>query len=110
MPRDHWDESAGRFHPPRAVVLLVPVAIALLIQVPGTLALSAWQRVPLPYAALSTALAAASALALLAARRWPGPTVTAVAALTLADLFVPPDAAPPFVALAFAIIGAVVRG
>ena len=29
---------------------------------------------------------------------------------TLADLFVPPDASPPFIALAFAIIGAVVRG
>ena len=110
MPRDHWDESAARFQPPRAAVLFVPVVIALLIQVPGTLALSAWQRVPLPYAATSTALAAASALALLAARRWPGPTVAAVSILTLADLFVPPDPSPPFVALAFAIVGAVVRG
>ena len=65
---------------------------------------------PAPFAALSVALAAASALTLLAARRWPGLTVAIVALLTTADLFVPPDAGPAFVALAFAIIGAVVRG
>ena len=109
MPGERWDEFGPRFRPPPAVTLFVPVVVAFLIQVIGTIAVSVWQRVPLPYAALSTALAAASALALLAARRWPGPTVAVVAALSLADLFVPPDASPPFVALAFAIIGAVVR-
>ena len=110
MPRDTWDDAAPRFRPPPAVTLFVPVVLALLIQVPATIAISVWQGVPAPYGAISVTLAAASALCLLAARRWPGPTVAVVAALTTADLFVPPDAGPPFIALAFAIIGAVLRG
>ena len=109
MPGQNWDESGPRFRPPPAVTLFVPVAIAFLIQVPGTIGISIWQQIPPRIAFVSVALAAASALALLAARRWPGPTVAVVSALTLADLFVPPDASPPFIALAFAIIGAVVR-
>lgn len=103
-------DAGPRFRPPAAVTLLVPVVVSLLIQVPGTIALSWWQRVPLPLALASLGLAAASALALLAARRLPGPTVAVVAALAAADLFVPPVAGPPPVALAFAVIGAVVRG
>jgi len=102
-------EFGPRFSPPPTVVLFVPVVVAFLVQVPATIGISWWQRVPLPYALLSIALAATSALALLAARRWPGLTVAVVAALTLASLFVPPDAGPPFIALAFAIIGAIMR-
>ena len=110
MPDQRWDDSGPRFRPSPALTLLLPVAVAFLVQVTATIGLSVWLHVPLRFAAASTALAAASALALLAARRFPGPTVAVVAALTLADLFVPPDASPPFIALAFAIIGAVVRG
>lgn len=109
MPGQSWDESGPRARPPLAVTLVAPVVIAFLIQVPGTIGVSIWQHVPPRFGVLSTALAAASALALLAARRWPGPTVAVVAALTLANLFVPPDASAPFIALAFAVIGAVVR-
>ena len=110
MPRENQDASGPRFGPPPAVTLFVPVVVAFLIQVPATIAISIWQDVPAPWAGVSLALAAASALALLAARRWPGPTVAVVAALTTLDLFVPPDAGPPFIALAFAIVGAIVRG
>ncbi len=110
MPRDTWDDAEPRFRPPPGVTLFVPVVVAFLLQVPPTIAISVWQGIPAPHAALSVALAAASALALLGARRWPGPTVAVVAALTAFDLFVPPDAGPPFIALAFAIVGAMVRG
>ncbi|MET0673475.1 MAG: sensor histidine kinase [Microbacterium pygmaeum] len=110
MPGELWEESGSRFRPPPAVTLLVPVFLALLVQVVGTIAICAWQGVPPRSAAGSVSLAAASALALLGARRWPGPTVAVVSALTLADLFVPPDASPPFLALAFAIVGAIIRG
>lgn len=114
MPGAAWDrtalEAAPRFRPPPAVALFLPVVLSFLIQVPATVGISVWQRVGPVYALTSTLLAAASALALLAARRWPGPTVAAVAALTAVDLFVPPDAGPAFLALAFAIVGAVVRG
>jgi hypothetical protein len=95
MPGQNWDESGLRFRPPPAVTLFVPVVVAFLIQVPGTIGISIWLHVPPRFALISTALAAASALALLAARRWPGPTVAVIAALTLADLFVPPDVSPP---------------
>jgi len=91
-------------------VLLVPVFVSLLIQVPATIALSWWQRVPIASAATSLALAAASALVLLAARRLPGPTVAIVAALSAIDVLVPPVGGPPPVALVFAIVAAVVRG
>ncbi|GAA1949470.1 sensor histidine kinase [Microbacterium deminutum] len=110
MPRDTWADAGPRFRPPPGVTLYVPVVVAFFVQVPATIAISVWQRVPPSYAALSVALAAASALALLGARRWPGATVAVVAVLTALDLFVPPDAGPPFIALAFAIIGAIVRG
>ena len=108
MPRDTWDDAGPRFRPPPGVTLFVPVVVALLIQVPAhdrdlgrgsacpprtARSASRWPRHPLSPCS--------------AARRWPGPTVAVVAALTTADLFVPPDAGPPFIALAFAIIGAV---
>lgn len=110
MPEAAFQGSDFRFRPPPSVTLLVPVVVAFLIQVPATIVIAAVQRVPPGAGAASAALAAASALVLLAARRWPGPTVAVVAALAATDLFVPPDAGPPFVALAFAIVGAVVRG
>lgn len=105
-----WAHAEPRFRPPPGVTLYVPVVVALLVQVIGTIGASWWTRTPLPWSALSVTLAALGALALLGARRWPGPTVTVVALLAVADLFVPPEAGPPFVALVFAIIGAVVRG
>ncbi len=104
------DDATARFRPPPAVVLLVPVFVSLVVQVAGTIGLAWWQRVPLPATLTSLALGVASALCLLAARRLPGPTVAAVAALAAIDLFVPPIAGPPPIALVFAIIGAVVRG
>lgn len=110
MPGAAWEEDWPRFRPPPGVALWVPVVVAFVVQVPAAIAVSAWQRVPPGAAAASIVLAAASALALIGARRWPGPTVAVVAALTTVDLFIPPDAGPVFLALAFAIIGAVVRG
>lgn len=110
MPGEPWDETGSRLRPPPAVTLFVPVVVAFLVQVPATIAVSWWTRTAVPLAVLSVALAAASALVLLAARRWPGPTVAVVTALTALDLFVPPEGGPPPIALAFAIVGAVVRG
>ena len=75
MPRDTWDDAGPRFRPPPAVTLYVPAVIAFFVQVPATIGISIWQHVAAPYAALSVALAAASALSLLGARRWPGLTV-----------------------------------
>ncbi|MGP3535048.1 sensor histidine kinase [Microbacterium sp. RD1] len=106
MPSD----ELPRFRPSPLLRLLIPVVFAFLVQVPTTLAVSLFARVgPLAVTA-SVALAAGAALALLAARRWPGPTVAVVSAMSLAALLVPPDAGPPLLALPFAIISAVARG
>ena len=110
MPAAAGDDDWPRFRPPPGVTLWVPVVISLLAQVPATIAISVGQHIPASSASISIALAVGTALSLLGARRWPGPTVAVVTALTAIDLFVPPDAGPTFVALAFAIIGAVVRG
>jgi signal transduction histidine kinase len=60
---------------------------------------------------LALFLAAVGPLALIAARRFPGPVVAVVAAASALDLFiVKPADAPFYISLAFAIIGAVARG
>lgn len=110
MPAPAWDDTGSRRRPSPAVTLYVPVVLSLLIQVGGTVAVLTWLRIPPGAGLLALTVATASALALLAARAFPGPTVAVVAALACLDLFLPPDPGPPTVAIAFAIVGAVVRG
>ncbi|WP_350347107.1 sensor histidine kinase [Agromyces sp. G08B096] len=111
MPVPAWEDGRrGGFRPPARAVLLVPVIVSLLVQVPPAIAIAVWVGQPPAAAALSIGLAAAGPLALLAARRWPGPTVAVTAGLALADLLLTPDAGPPYVAVAFAIILGVARG
>jgi signal transduction histidine kinase len=96
--------------PPAAVVLLVPVVVSFLVQVPAAIGIAVWSGTAPLTAAVQIALAAAGALALLGARRFPGPTVAVIAALALADLLLTPDAGPPYIALAFAIVLGIARG
>jgi len=110
MPEHPWDQAGPRFRPPPGVTLYVPVVVAFLVQVPPTIGVGLWLRAEPRWLLLATALAAASALALLAARAFPGLTVAVVAAIVTADLFLPPEVGPPPIALAFAIVGAIVRG
>jgi len=97
--------------------LLFPVIFCLLVQVPSVF--FHWNNrrfgvatdAPGPLVAVELALNIAGPLALLAARRYPGPVVAAVALCAVADLFVDGgNVGPPFIALGFAIVGAVVRG
>lgn len=60
--------------------------------------------------ALTVALPLASALALIGARRFPGPTVVVVAALSIGSMLFGASGGPLPVALAFALAGAVIRG
>jgi signal transduction histidine kinase len=105
-----WDGRPERFRPPPGFVLVVPVVISLLVQVPAAIGIAIWQRLGWPLGLTQVALAVIGPLALLASRRFPGPTVAFVAAAALADLLLTPDSGPPYVALAFAIVLAVVRG
>ncbi|VXB40672.1 Signal transduction histidine kinase [Microbacterium sp. 8M] len=98
--------------PPQRVRLIAPVVLCLLVQVPA----SAWIAAHAPghglhwRVALHLALAIAGPLALLAARRFPGPVVAVVSAFALLDVLTAPVYGPPYLALAFAIAIAVARG
>ncbi len=91
--------------------LLIPVVVSLLFQLPAALywviarhnaGLTGWA---------SVALALAGPLVLLGARRFPGTAVIVVTLLASADfVLADPTPGPPYVALAFAIVGAIVRG
>ena len=105
-----WDGRPERFRPPPGVVLLVPVILSLLVQVPAAIGIAVWLQLGWAAGALQVALALIGPLALLGSRRFPGPTVAIVAAAALADLVIGPDVGPPYVALAFAIVLAVARG
>ncbi len=91
--------------------LLIPVVISLLFQLPAALYwVIARHSVGLPGWA-SVALAIAGPLVLLGARRFPGTVVIVVTLLASADfVLADPTPGPPYVALAFAIVGAIVRG
>jgi signal transduction histidine kinase len=94
-----------------------PVVFSFLIQVPVAVVL--WRNRDEPALAnypawqllLNVVIAVAGAVALIGARRFPGPVVAIVASLAGADLILgEQNQGPPFVALAFAIVGAVARG
>jgi signal transduction histidine kinase len=97
----------------------IPVIISLIVQVPAAFVtfrpgqgmhLLA-RSMPIPLLVLGIALALAGPLVLIAARKFPGPVVAIVAVLASADLLVfNTTDRPPYVALAFAIVAAIVRG
>jgi signal transduction histidine kinase len=97
-------------HVPRWVTLWVPVIASF---VPQVLAAGWTLRVgdfPPRESLVILAVAVVGPLALIAARRFPGPVVAVVSLAAALDLFVNPHGGPPYVALAFAIVSAIVRG
>ncbi|WP_185740556.1 sensor histidine kinase [Homoserinimonas aerilata] len=125
------DDAPPRFGMPPAVRLWLPVVVSFLVQVPvavfltvraadgGVSNLPEWHgpgpewvaaTAELPVLLLGLALALIGPLALIAARRFPGPVVAIVAAAASADFLFAPPAGPPYVAFAFATILGIVRG
>lgn len=95
---------------PKSVTLWVPVVLSFLIQVLA----AGWQirfgQYPPRDALGILGLAAVGPLALIAARRFPGPVVAVVSVAAALDLFVNPHGGPPYIALSFSIVSAIVRG
>lgn len=91
--------------------LLIPVVLSLLVQLPFALYTVLHNRdVSLP-TLIVLGLAIVGPLLLLAARRFPGPVVALISAASCVDLLLSVDRqGPPFIALAFAIGSAVIRG
>jgi signal transduction histidine kinase len=108
--RPRWDGRPEQFRPPPQVTLWAPVVISLLVQVPAAIGIAVWLRTGSAAGLWQVGLAIVGPLALLASRRYPGPTVAFVSAAALGDLLLTPDSGPPYVALAFAIVLAVIRG
>jgi signal transduction histidine kinase len=112
---DADDDAAPHRRSPALARLLFPVIAALVFQVVTLVVLRHVQSVagsgPGQPLALQLAVAVAGPLALLAARRLPGPVVAVVSLAAAVNLFVGPAfGAAPYLALAFAIVSAVVRG
>ena len=97
---------------PASVRLWLPVLLSFLVQVPATIVIllrfDPVDSVPLSAAAIG--IAVIGPLALLAARRFPGPVASVVTAAAVADLLLPPAFGPPYLAFVFAIVLGIVRG
>ncbi|RFA14471.1 hypothetical protein B7R22_09600 [Subtercola boreus] len=90
------------------MTLWVPVVVSLLVQ--GVPALMAFARDGRTGPGLLVVLLAlVGPLALIAARRFPGPVVVIATAAAAADLLFTPGSGAPYLALAFAIVSAMVR-
>jgi signal transduction histidine kinase len=102
----------------RLVRLLLPVIVSFLVQVPAVFFTWGDGRRPVLREYDSAGIFAAKLtimligpLALLAARRFPGPVVAIVAVAASVDLLMAGDSdGPPYIAFAFAIGSAIVRG
>ena len=109
-----WEAWGGRppgYRMPARARLWIPVILSLVIQLSGALLTFRFHERPTWQVGVTLALAVLGPLSLLLARRLPGPVVAFTAAAAAADiLLADPNSGPPFIALAFAIGSAIVRG
>ncbi len=108
----HWDDTAAHVRSSAGFRLWMPVLLSLVTQVPA--ALVRWRLADASTEPvvlwLGLGIALVGPLALIGARRFPGPVVAVSAAAASVDLLVTSEiGGPPYVALAFAIVGAIVR-
>ncbi len=90
--------------------LLIPVVVSLVLQLPSSLYWLVAHGFT-PAEIIGVGLAIAGPLALLGARRFPGPVVLVVSLLGSVDFFITQGmGGPPYFALAFAVVSALVRG
>jgi signal transduction histidine kinase len=90
--------------------LWFPVVFSLVVQGVGTLVVARIAGMSAPVTAVVVLLAVVGSVALLGARRFPGPVAAVVSLATAVDVLLEPQAGPPPVALAFAIVFGIVRG
>ena len=94
---------------PRWATLWLPVIISFLVQVPVAIGVIHLYSLTATQGLITLAIALLGPLALIGARRFPGPVVAVTAIGASLDLFFNAHSGPPYVALAFGIISAIVR-
>ncbi|GGF25353.1 sensor histidine kinase [Subtercola lobariae] len=99
-----------RFGPPRALFVWIPVFLSFVVQVPASILVSMHHPEFGAAGALMVLLAIVGPVALIFARRFPGPVVAITAAAACADLVFTPGSGAPYIALAFGIVSAMARG
>jgi len=107
--RGEWHDGPPEWRLPRWATLWIPVVISLLAQLPASLWISRASGLTPGQTAITVLIALAGPLALIGARRFPGPVVAIAAVATSVDLLFSERGGPPYVALAFAIVSAIVR-
>ncbi|HEY4225290.1 MAG TPA: sensor histidine kinase [Pseudolysinimonas sp.] len=105
----HGGGAGGSWRMPPWATLWLPVIISFLVQVPVAVGAAHIYQLDGWTAAASIGIALLGPGALIGARRFPGPVVAITAIGSALDLFVNTHGGPPYVALAFGIISAIVR-
>src|SRR3954451_17212766 len=105
----HWNgHQPPAWQAPKWFTLWVPVILSFVAQVPAAFFIARFTGAGMQQTVVAVVLALGGPLALIAARRFPGPVVAVVAVLASVDLFVHPTlqdhGGPPYLALAFAIV------
>ena len=101
---------APRLGPPRALFVWVPVFLSFVVQVPAAVFAATHHPEYGAAGALIVLFALIGPVALIFARRFPGPVVAITVAAACADLVFTPGSGAPYIAVAFAIVSAMVRG
>lgn len=94
---------------PRWATLWLPVIISFLIQVPVAVGVIRVYDLSPAQSLMTLGIALLGPIALIGARRFPGPVVALTAIGASLDLFFNDHGGPPYLALAFGIVSAIVR-
>ncbi len=105
----HGGPPPPAWHMPRWATLWIPVILSFLVQVPVAVAFVRLYHLGQTQALITIGIALLGPLALIGARRFPGPVVAITAIGASLDLIFNEHAGPPYVALAFGIVSAIVR-
>jgi len=109
---DSWEHRPpGNFKSSARMRLWIPVIVSLVLQLPAALFWAVYRHDFRITELIAIGLSIVGPLLLLGARRFPGPVVALVTVVAGVDFVVAQTGqGPPFIALAFAIVGAIVRG
>lgn len=105
----HGGPTPPEWRMPSWATLWIPVFLSFLVQVPVAVWFTRFYHQSPTQSLITIGIALIGPLALIAARRFPGPVVAVTAIGASLDLIVNEHVGPPYLALAFGIVSAIVR-